>query len=107
MRDKNRRVSLRIPLNCKTKIKVLGTRESYYGICRDLSVDGILIESEYVPRYGQVLEISVLPPQQGPVVPLNAVIQVRRCTEVVGGSGKDKYESEAAKREIGWRPGCV
>ena len=97
MRGQERRISLRIPLNCKTKIKVLGSRESYYGVCRDLSVDGILIESEYVPRYGQVLEVHVIPPQQGPVVPLHAVIQVRRCTEIVGSK---LYEIGAKIKEI-------
>lgn len=97
MKGYERRTSLRVPMNCRARIKVLGSRETYYGICRDLSVDGILIESEYVPRAGQVLEVTVLPPQQGPIVPLHAVIQVRRCIEVVSGK---LYEIGAKIKEI-------
>ena len=97
MRSRENRASLRVPLNCKVKIKVLGARESHYGICKDLSVDGILIESDYVPRYGQMLDVMVLPPQQGPVVPLHAIIQVRRCSEIIGSK---LYEIGAKIKEI-------
>ena len=97
MKGYERRTSLRVPLDCKARIKVLGSRETYYGICRDLSVDGLLIESEYVPRAGQMLEVTVLPPQRGPIVPLHAVVQVRRCIELVSGQ---LYEIGAKIKEI-------
>ncbi len=88
-RDKRRNVR-RIPLDCKIRIRVPETNETYYGICRDLSVDGISFETDYVPRFGQVLEVHIMPPQPpGPTPPLNAVIEVRHCTRADSG---ERYE---------------
>jgi hypothetical protein len=92
-RDK-RRNTRRIPLNSKVRIKVPETNETHYGVCRDLSVDGISFETDYVPRFGQILEILVMPPQpSGLTPPLHAIIEVRHCARANAG---EHYEIGAA-----------
>lgn len=92
-RDK-RRNARRIPLECKIKIRVPETSDTYYGICRNLSVDGLLFVTDYVPRFGQMLEVHVLPGHgPGAPAPLNAVVEVRHCTRAAGG---ERYEIGAA-----------
>jgi hypothetical protein len=83
-------------MECKVKVKNPETLEIYYGTSLDLSVTGISFESEYVPRYGEILEVHVMPPQV-PAVPLSAKIQVRWCTQVVAGN---RYEIGGAFRQI-------
>lgn len=80
-----RRSARRLPMNCKARIKVTGSRDTHYGVCRDLSVDGMLIETDYVPRYGQLLEVHVLAPAGATFQPLHALVEVRRCVQVVDG----------------------
>lgn len=76
----------RIPLNCQVKIRSTESGETAYGTTKDLSVDGVAILTDYVPRFGQLLEIHVLPPQGSSIQPLRALVQVRRCVQVVAGA---------------------
>ena len=72
----------RIPINCQVKIRVTENGETVYGTTKDLSVDGVSLITEYVPRFGQLLDIHVLPPQGSTIKPLRALVQVRRCVRV-------------------------
>jgi hypothetical protein len=75
----------RIPINCQVKIRVTESGETAYGTTKDLSVDGISLITDYVPRFGQLLDIHVLPPQGSTIKPLRALVQVRRCAQVIVG----------------------
>ncbi|MDD5329026.1 MAG: PilZ domain-containing protein [Sulfuricella sp.] len=75
----------RIPLNCQVKIRATESGETAYGTTKDLSVDGVAIVTDYIPRFGQLLEIHVLPPQGSATKPLRALVQVRRCVQLVAG----------------------
>lgn len=72
----------RIPINCQVKIRVTENGEIVYGTTKDLSVDGVSLLTDYVPRFGQLLDIHVLPPQGSTIKPLRALVQVRRCVRV-------------------------
>lgn len=75
----------RIPLNCQVKIRITESGETAYATTKDLSVDGVSMITDYVPRFGQLLEIHVLPPQGSSIKPLRALVQVRRCVRLDGG----------------------
>lgn len=75
----------RIPINCQVKIRVTENGETVYGATKDLSVDGVSLLAEYVPRFGQLLDIHVLPPHGSTIKPLRALVQVRRCTKLDSG----------------------
>ena len=75
----------RIPINCQVKIRVTESGETAYGTTKDLSVDGISLVTDYVPRFGQLLDIHVLPPQGSTIKPLRALVQVRRCSQMIAG----------------------
>ena len=87
------RKSRRIPIKCKVEIKAQDGWEIHYGMTSDLSVDGVSFITDYVPRFGQLLEIHVVPPLGSSVKPLRALIQVKRCAQVVAGK---QYEIGAA-----------
>ena len=72
----------RIPINCQVKIRVTENGETVYGTTKDLSVDGVSLITDYVPRFGQLLDIHVLPPHGSTIKPLRALVQVRRCVRV-------------------------
>jgi hypothetical protein len=91
------RKSRRIPISCKVEIKAQDGWEIHYGMTNDLSVDGISFITDYVPRFGQLLEVHVVPPQGSPVKPLRALIQVKRCAQVVAGK---QYQIGAAILKI-------
>lgn len=75
----------RIPINCQVKIRVTENGETVYGTTKDLSVGGVSLITDYVPRFGQLLEIHVLPPQGSTIKPLRALVQVRRCAKLDSG----------------------
>lgn len=79
----------RIPIVCPLKLRVPDTHQTFEGITRRLSVDDITFDSEYVPRYGQLLEVTVTPPPGSAFPPLKALIQVFSC---VAGEEKGWYE---------------
>lgn len=72
----------RIPINCQVKIRVTENGETVYGTTKDLSVDGVSLITEYIPRFGQLLDIHVLPPNGSTIKPLRALVQVRRCARL-------------------------
>ena len=76
------RSARRIPINCQVKIRVTENGEIIYATTKDLSVDGVSLVTDYVPRFGQLLDIHVLPPQGSTIKPLRALVQVRRCVRV-------------------------
>jgi len=69
----------RIPIFCQVKIRVPDSGEIAYGTTRNLSVDGLALVTDYVPRFGEMLEVHVLPPAGGATAPLHALVQVKRC----------------------------
>lgn len=79
------RKSRRIPIKCQVEIKAQDGWEIHYGVSKDLSVDGVSFVTDYVPRFGQLLEIHLVPPQGSSIKPLRALIQVRRCAQLVAG----------------------
>lgn len=95
--DYENRNTRRIPISCKVKLKIPETRETYYGVTKRLSIEDISFESEYVPRFGQLLEITVAPPAGSNTQPLCALIQVYSCTQVEEGQ---IYEIGGAIRKV-------
>ena len=91
------RTARRIPINCQVKIRVTESGETVYGTTKDLSVDGVSLVTDYVPRFGQLLDIHVLPPQGSTIKPLRALVQVRRCVRI---EGQRSYEIGTATLKI-------
>lgn len=91
------RKSRRIPIQCRVEIKAQDGWEIHHGTSKDLGVDGVSFITDYVPRFGQLLEIHVIPPPGSTIKPLRALIQVRRCSQVVAGK---EYEIGAAIMKI-------
>ncbi|HSC78912.1 MAG TPA: PilZ domain-containing protein [Chitinolyticbacter sp.] len=74
------RAALRIPVDCKVKIRTRDHGPSHYGICTDLSVTGMTIRTLFVPRPDEEFEVYVMPPAGQS--PLSARVRVRRCHEI-------------------------
>lgn len=91
------RKSRRIPVQCKVEIKAQDGWEIHYGMSSNISVDGICFITDYVPRFGQLLEVHVVPPEGSAIRPLRALIQVKRCHQVVAGK---QYEIGAVILKI-------
>jgi hypothetical protein len=91
------RKSRRIPIQCRVEIKAQDGWEIHHGVSKDLGVDGVAFITDYVPRFGQLLEIHLVPPQGSSIKPLRALVQVRRCSQVVAGK---EYEIGAAIMKI-------
>lgn len=85
MAEGENRSALRVPINCKAKIRPQDSDISYYGVCLNLSVDGMQLETDYVPRFGEIFEVHLAPPPGGGFEPLMATVQVSRCTQLVPG----------------------
>lgn len=83
------RAARRIPIQCQLKIKTADHGETSYGVTKDLSVGGISFITDYVPRFGELLEIHMLPPRGSSIQPLRALVQVKRCIQVVA---RTQYE---------------
>ncbi len=83
----DRRISRRLAMGCRARIKSLNTGETYYGECTDLSVDGMALRSSFVPQHNERLRVIVLGPSVGgvPGQPLEAEVEVRRCNEIERG----------------------
>ncbi|UXY14414.1 PilZ domain-containing protein [Chitiniphilus purpureus] len=84
---REQRSALRIPVDCKVKIRTLDFGPSHYGTCSDLSVSGMTLRTSYVPRPGEEFEVFVMPPRQGGSLrePLAARVRVVRCHELARG----------------------
>ncbi|WP_179958229.1 PilZ domain-containing protein [Chitinimonas arctica] len=85
--SRNKRINRRIPLACPARIRTLDLGPSYYGTCIDLSVGGLTVHSDFVPRPGEILEVTVMPPRTNglPSQPMTARVKVRRCHELEAG----------------------
>lgn len=79
------RKSRRIPVACRIEFKTQEAWDIHHGTSLNLSVDGLSFVTDYVPRFGQLLEIHMIPPQGAAIRALRALVQVRRCTQVVAG----------------------
>lgn len=75
------RRSRRVPVTCPARIRTLGQGPSYYGTCTDLSVAGLTVQSSFVPRPDEELEVTVMAPRAGQLAaaPMVARVRVRRC----------------------------
>jgi hypothetical protein len=87
----------RIPMTCPVNLRIPETHETFQGFTLRLSVEDIAFETDYVPRQGQMLEITVTPPSAGVFPPLKALIQVFGC---VAGSQKGRYEVAGRIKKI-------
>ena len=87
----------RIPMRCWVEIEVVHTGEVFYGVTVGLSVEGVSFLTRYVPRFAELLEIRLIPPEGSVVNPLRALIQVESCTQIIKGR---EYEIDSAIREI-------
>ncbi|AMC33321.1 PilZ domain-containing protein [Iodobacter arcticus] len=88
MSDHNKRDALRIPVKCKVKIRPLDYGPAYYGNCTDLSVSGLTVETNYVPRLDEKFDLFVMPPLDGagPREPLAVRVKVVRCHQIEQGA---------------------
>ncbi|MFC4157814.1 PilZ domain-containing protein [Chitinimonas lacunae] len=77
----------RVPIECPARIRTIEAGPTHYGTCTELSVSGMTLQSSFVPRPDEELDITVMPPR-GPglaPVPMNARVKVRRCHEIERG----------------------
>ena len=68
---------IRIKTDSKIEYRVMGSQETYYGECINLSAGGVLFTSEYNVEPGTLMEISIKP-EHAIVSPLDATIKVVR-----------------------------
>lgn len=88
MRDKEElRGALRVPVLFQVRIRASGISASFYGQCTDLSVTGMTVRSNFVPRPSEELEVHAVQPRLGKVAPqvFAARVQVVRCHELEAG----------------------
>ena len=62
----------------------MGSTETYYGECINLSAGGVLFTSAHLVAPGTLMEISIKPEQEM-VAPLDATIKVIRTQSTVSG----------------------
>jgi hypothetical protein len=53
--------------------------------------------TDYVPRFEELLEVRVIPPEGSLVKPLRALVQVQGCTQIVQGA---QYEIDGLIQEV-------
>ena len=87
------RCSRRIPMECYVKVRMTESGEVFYAMSKDLSVDGVAFVAQYVPRYGELMEIQLQSPLGSSCKPFKALVQVRRCSQTEDNKG---YEIGAA-----------
>lgn len=83
----DQRSTRRVPVNIKAKIRTLDFGQIYYGECTDLSVGGMTLQTSYVPRPDETLDVFLMPPRiaGAPAQPFSARVQVRRCHQIEAG----------------------
>lgn len=81
MSPQDQRSALRVPVSCKVKLRLPDLGMSYYGECTDLSVQGLTVQTNYVPRPQEELEVYVMPPSSpgGARQPMALHVRVMRC----------------------------
>lgn len=85
MNPRERRSAVRIPLGCEAFIVPPPPLPRRKAICVDLSVDGLTLQTMYVPRPGEIFEV-LIKPHEGPVTTgtMQVRVQVKRCQPVKG-----------------------
>ena len=80
----DQRSAKRVPVSFRAKIKVEGDGYAFYGECTDLSVGGMTLRTNYVPRPNEEFEVFLLPPrvEGSSVRPFSARVRVMRCHEI-------------------------
>lgn len=76
---------IRIKTDSKIEYRVMGSQETCYGECINLSAGGVLFTSEYNVEPGTLMEISIKP-EHAIVSPLDATIRVVRSQSTTNGS---------------------
>lgn len=82
-----KRISRRVPVDCRVEFTVQGAHEQHEGICRDLSVDGVAFQCEFQLSTGMILQLNVLPPSGSGIRPLSALVEVVRAIAAADGVG--------------------
>ncbi|QNM94961.1 PilZ domain-containing protein [Chitinimonas koreensis] len=85
--SRDQRTARRVPVICPARIRTLDLGPSHYGTCTDLSVGGLTLQSSFVPKHDEELEVTVMPPRGANLAPqpMTARVRVRRCHEVERG----------------------
>ncbi len=82
----DRRNSRRIPLGCDAIIKPPNQKDTYEARCLEIGTGGLTLESRYVPRVAEVLDVLVRQPDGGvDRPPLHARVEVKRCHKTESG----------------------
>jgi hypothetical protein len=82
----DRRSARRIPLGCDALIRPLNQTETYPASCLEISPGGMTLESDYVPRVAEYLDVLVHQPQGGvDRPPLHVRVEVKRCHRTASG----------------------
>ncbi|WP_028453300.1 PilZ domain-containing protein [Chitinilyticum aquatile] len=91
MSPQDQRSALRVPVSCKVKLRLPDLGMSYYGECTDLSVQGLTVKTNYVPRPQEEFEVYVMPPSApgSPREPMALHVRVMRCHAL---QQKEMYE---------------
>lgn len=76
---------IRIKTDSKIEYRVVGSKDTYYGECINLSAGGVLFTSDHNVEPGTLMEISIQP-EQVLVAPLDATIKVVRTRSNTNGS---------------------
>lgn len=75
-----KRSARRIPISVDCQVKIQMPDGSVKdGVIKDLSVDGLSIETSQPVDGGAQLDISIIPPDGSPIEPLRAQVEVIRC----------------------------
>ncbi|WP_047396364.1 PilZ domain-containing protein [Chitinibacter sp. ZOR0017] len=84
LREQDQRGALRVPVNCKVKIRPMDLGLPFYGECTDLSVTGMTVQTSYVPRPEEEFDIYVMPAKTAgrPQAPFAARVRVRRSHQL-------------------------
>lgn len=76
----DRRTTRRIPLGCDALIQPPNQTQRFEAACLEISPGGLTLETDYVPRVSEVLDVLVHQPDGGiDRPPLHVRVEVKRC----------------------------
>lgn len=82
----NQRLSRRIPLGCDALLRPHNGEEAYSARCAELGTGGMTLETDYVPRVAEQIDVLVRQPVGGAAhTPLHVRVAVRRCHRAASG----------------------
>lgn len=82
----NQRLSRRIPLGCDALVRPHDGEEAYSAHCAEIGTGGMTIETDYVPRLAEELDVLVRQPDGGVTrPPLHVRVKVKRCHRAASG----------------------